>query len=252
MHCTAGLWPQSVVLFLAFTFMSLFVLSHCYLCPIVSVSVCGCFWHILGEFTCVIFICICPCVAFFTLTPPPCVVLLLLYTRILISLSWCSTPGLSCGQIAALFISLVINITHCTATFAGNNTDNGALALLSLFFPPRSFLLPASLLQREPFLWTTGTQFYLRAIWIFTHFFPNLISSVLNGAIFSCRLQAVTAFQSGSTAATWTLNNNHMLLLLDGSLAPDVTAAADCLSPWCRWTNYYIGIYTACFICWVI
>lgn len=139
MHCTAGLWPQSVVLFLAFTFMSLFVLSHCYLCPIVSVSVCGCFWHILGEFTCVIFICIRPCVAFFTLTPPPCVVLLLLYTRILISLSWCSTPGLSCGQIAALFISLVINITHCTATFAGNNTDNGALALLSLFFPPVLF-----------------------------------------------------------------------------------------------------------------
>ena len=79
--------------------------------------------------------------------PSPSVVLLLLYPRILISLSWCSTPGLSCGQIAALFISLVINITHCTATFAGNNTDNGALALLSLFFsPPCSFLLPASLL----------------------------------------------------------------------------------------------------------
>lgn len=49
---------------------------------------------------------------------------------IFISLSWCRTPAVSCGRIAALFISLVINITHCPATFAGNNADNGASALL--------------------------------------------------------------------------------------------------------------------------
>lgn len=97
--------------------------------------VCGYF----QGFTCVTFICICECVAYFA--PPPSVVLLL-HLRILISLSRCCPPGLSCGQIAALFISLVINITHCTATFAGNNTDNGGLALLSLFLSVLFFSPP--------------------------------------------------------------------------------------------------------------
>lgn len=103
---------------------------------------CACVWGYFQAFTCVTFICICSCVAYFAVAPPLTVVLFL-HLKILISLSWCSTPGLSCGQIAALFISLVINITRCTATFAGNNPDNGDSALLSLFC---LFLLPASLL----------------------------------------------------------------------------------------------------------
>lgn len=59
---------------------------------------------------------------------------LLFNLRNLISQSWCSTPGLNSGQTAALFISLVINITQCNATFADNYTGNGAPALLQLFF----------------------------------------------------------------------------------------------------------------------
>lgn len=65
-------------------------------------------------------------------TPPP--VFFCSYTQGFLCLSWCSSPGLSCEQIAALFTSLVINITHCTATFAGNNTDSGASALLRVVF----------------------------------------------------------------------------------------------------------------------
>lgn len=116
------------VLVCAFT---LLFMSHCF---------CECMWVFLAYFG-RIYLCdihlYLPVRCLFHSNPPS--LLLLLYTRILISLRWCSTPGLSCGQIAALFISLVINITHCTATFAGNNTDNGALALLSLFFPPVLF-----------------------------------------------------------------------------------------------------------------
>ncbi len=102
----------------------------------VCVRVCGYF----QAFTCVTFIYICSCEAYFAVSPSS--VVLLLHLRILISPSWCSPLGLSCGQIAALFISLVINITRCTATFAGNNTDNGAAALLSLFFSVLFFSLP--------------------------------------------------------------------------------------------------------------
>lgn len=68
---------------------------------------------------------------------------LLLHIRILISLSQCSPPGHSWGQIAALFISLVINITQRSAPYSGNNSDNGTVVLFSLFC---LFLLPASLL----------------------------------------------------------------------------------------------------------
>lgn len=182
--------------------------------------------------TCVTFIYICSCVSHFSVPG----VVWLLHLRILISLRWCSTPGLSCGQIAALFISLVINITHCTATFAGNNTDNGATVLLSLSLSVLFFSLPHCCGESH-FCEQQAHRFYLQAIWIFTHFFPNLISSMLNGAIFSCRLRAATAFQSGSTAATCTLHNNHVLLWLDASLAPDVTAVSDCPSTWCRWTK---------------
>lgn len=74
----------------------------------------------------------------------------LLHCRIPISLSWCCRSGLSWKPRAALFISLVINITFCSATFPGNNGDNDTSTLSSLF------LVPFSLLEPEPFLWTTG------------------------------------------------------------------------------------------------
>lgn len=51
---------------------------------------------------------------------------------------------------------------------------------------------------------------------------------------------AVTAFQSGSTAATCVLNNNHVLLWLDGSLAPDVTGSP---STWMQMDKTIILVY---------
>lgn len=82
------------------------------------------FLYKTGHFVAlVLVICVCSCVACFAI-PLPASVVLLLPLRIVISPSCCATPGLHYEQIAALFISLVINITRCTATFAGNNTDN--------------------------------------------------------------------------------------------------------------------------------
>lgn len=90
----------------------------------------------------------------------------LLHCEILICMSWCSPSGLSWIQIAALFISLVINITFCSATFPGNNSDNGTSTLLSLFF-----LSPSHCWSESHFCEQQACQFYLQAIWNFAHFF---------------------------------------------------------------------------------
>lgn len=95
----------------------------------------------------------------------------LLHCRILISLSWCRPSGLSWKQTAALFISLVINITFCSATFPGNNGDNGTSTLSSLFF-----LSPSHCWSESHFCEQQACEFYLKAIWNFTHFFPTQTS----------------------------------------------------------------------------
>lgn len=222
------------------------IFYHFYL--YITVSVCK--FMYLGVFSSIylsdIYLCVLVC-GLFRQHPPPththtrcCFVVT---PRILISLSWC-TPGLSCGQIAALFISLVINITRCTATFAGNNADNGASAL-SLFFSILFFLRPHCC-GRSHFC-EQQAQFYLQAIWIFTHFFQpsfHLCWMVLS-------LAAGYRLWLPSRAAPQRLHVCWITITcwLDGSLPPDVTAVPDCPSTWCRRTKLLYWNLRSCSIC---
>lgn len=142
---------------------------------------------------------------------PPRVVLLL-HLGIHISPSWCSTPGLSCGQIAALFISLVINITHCTATFSGNNTDNGASALLSLFCSVLFFSQPHC--RGESHFCEQQAHTVLSPGHLDFHsFFQTSFHLCWMVLSLAAGYRAVSAFQSGSTAASCSLNNNRLALI---------------------------------------
>jgi len=187
-------------------------------------------------FTCVSFNYECGGAGYFAvpLFPPPMVVFLF-HLRILISLSWCSTPGASCGQIAALFISLGINITHCTARFSGSNTDNGNSVLESLFLSVLFFSRPDCCGERhfcEQQASFVSRPFECSLIFSQTSFHPCwMVLSLAAG------YGAVTAFQSDSTVASCTLNNNHVLLWLDAALAPDGTAVAHSPSTRCRRTK---------------
>lgn len=140
----------------------------------------------LKAFTCVIFISlICGSILPYTSLSA---LFLPFNLRNLIYQSWCSTPGLNSGQTAALFISLVINITQCNATFADNYTGNGAPALLQLFFSWPHCCCKSHCCEQQAHSLFGFFLFFSRLFRFY--FFLNLItSSVLNGAIFSCWLQ---------------------------------------------------------------
>ena len=122
---------------------------------------------------------------YFPRAPPPRAVLLL-HPSVSTFLSGCDSPGLRCGQTAALFTSRAVNVSCRSATFAGNSADSGA----SLFGETRLLLFISS-----PGLVAAVAHSFISRPFRFFFFplFPNLISSI--GAIFSYRLQAVTVLQ---------------------------------------------------------
>lgn len=201
----------------------------------------------LKAFTCVIFISlICGSILPYTSLSA---LFLLFNLRNLIYQSWCSTPGLNSGQTAALFISLVINITQCNATFADNYTGNGAPALLQLFFSWPHCCCKSHCCEQQAHSFFCFFFGFSPGCLGFTFFKISLHHLCWMALSLAAGYRAVTALQTGLTAATYLLNNNHVLLWMEASLSPDVIAITGCPSIWGKWTILLLLIYVACSIC---
>lgn len=100
----------------------------------------------------------------------------------------------------------MININHWTSAFADNNPDTAACGLLRIVFSSPGLIAVARNIT------VNNRHSVISRPFGFLLVFPNLMSSVVNGAIFGCRLHTAAGLQSGSGVVTCSLNKNHVLL----------------------------------------